>query len=90
MFQILTAPSTISLINNLFGRILNMGTEQRYCESHYYLVIITSSWFGIRIYIYGLPHLLILICCNQNKTNTTNAMNIPYYTYCKHDLLKQS
>lgn len=67
-----------------------MGTEQRYCESHYYLVIITSSWFGIQIYIYGLPHLLILICCNQNKTNTTNAMNIPYYAYCKHYLLKQS
>lgn len=23
-----------------------------------------SSCFGIRIYIYSLPHLLILICCN--------------------------
>lgn len=78
------------LINNLFGRILSMGTGHRYCESHYYLVTITSGCFGIRIYIYSLLHLLILICCNQNKTNITNAMNIPFYTYCKHDLLKQN
>lgn len=65
-------------------------SQHRYCESQYYLVTITSSCLGIRTYIYSLPHLLILICYNYNKTNRTNAMNIPYYIYCKHDLLKQT
>jgi len=67
-----------------------MGTRHGYYERDYYLVTTTASCFGLQIYIYSLPHLLILICCNQHKTNITNAMNIPYYTYCKHDLLKQS
>lgn len=76
------------LIHNPFGRILNMETGHILWEP--LLVTVTSSCFGIQIYIYSLSYLLILICCNQNKTNKSNAMSIPYYTYCKHDLLKQS